>query len=102
MKHVGEAIVEPTSQNQVVTIGIAPFGCIQDRDKLVYVSIRSPRASTQCNYCIIIIELIYFGENGIPLKLMPIGTDGVALFINPYEQTLKFTAIEASVFLNSD
>ena len=39
MKHVGEAVKDfgltSSSQNPVVAIGIAPWGCIQNRELLV-------------------------------------------------------------------
>ena len=39
MKHVGEAVKDfglaTSSQNPVVVIGIAPWGCIQNRELLI-------------------------------------------------------------------
>jgi len=39
MKHVGEAVkdfgIASTSKNPVITIGIAPWGCIQNKNVLI-------------------------------------------------------------------
>ena len=44
MKHVGEAVKDfglaTSSQNPVVVIGIAPWGCIQNRELLIEEEVR--------------------------------------------------------------